>query len=142
MQVKQLAQSARVNADTVRYYTRIGLLNPQRSDSNGYQNYGEKDKKRLSFILSARQLGFSLKDIQKIIGESEKGVSPCSLTRELIQLRLEETEQQFAQVLALRNRMRSAVADWHDKPSKTPSGDMICHLIENFDNKTGESASK
>ena len=39
MYVKQLAKLMGVTADTVRHYTRIGLLHPIRSEENGYQEY-------------------------------------------------------------------------------------------------------
>jgi MerR family transcriptional regulator, Zn(II)-responsive regulator of zntA len=84
MYVKQLATLMGVTADTVRHYTRIGLLNPIRSAENGYQEYTKRDQQCLKFIISARQLGFSLKDIQQIIAQSEQGHCPCPLTRQLI----------------------------------------------------------
>ena len=59
MYVKQLAKLMGVTADTVRHYTRIGLLHPIRSEENGYQEYTKQDQQRLKFIISSRQLGFS-----------------------------------------------------------------------------------
>ena len=99
MLVKQLAKLMAVTPDTVRYYTRVKLLNPMSSDSNGYHQYSPADQKRLRFILSARQLGFSVKDIQNIIQESEQGNCPCPLTRKLISQRLLETEALFQETL-------------------------------------------
>ena len=50
MYVKQLATLMGVTPDTVRHYTRIGLLTPIRSQSNGYQQYTKADRQRLQFI--------------------------------------------------------------------------------------------
>jgi DNA-binding transcriptional MerR regulator len=94
-----------VTPDTVRHYTRVKLLHPIRSKENGYQEYTASDQQRLKFIISARQLGFSVKDIQQIIAESEQGHCPCPLTRKLISKRLEETEALFQETLKLRMRM-------------------------------------
>lgn len=131
MLVKQLAKTMSVTPDTVRYYTRIKLLTPISSDSNGYHQYSVADQKRLRFILSARQLGFSVKDIQDIIHESEQGNCPCPLTRELIAQRLVETEVLFQETLRLRNRMKSALKQWDSAPDGA-SGDQVCSLIETF----------
>jgi MerR family Zn(II)-responsive transcriptional regulator of zntA len=45
-----------VTPDTVRYYTRAGLLEPVRNPTNSYKEYGKQDRQRLGFILSARLL--------------------------------------------------------------------------------------
>ncbi|MEH6714081.1 MAG: MerR family transcriptional regulator [Paraglaciecola polaris] len=131
MLVKQLAKLMAVTPDTVRYYTRVKLLNPMSSDSNGYHQYSPADQKRLRFILSARQLGFSVKDIQNIIQESEQGNCPCPLTRKLISQRLLETEALFQETLKLRNRMQSALKQWDSAPNGA-SSEQVCSLIETF----------
>ncbi|MAD18306.1 MAG: MerR family transcriptional regulator [Alteromonadaceae bacterium] len=131
MLVKQLADFVGVTTDTVRYYTRVKLLTPAISDMNGYHLYSADDLRRLRFILSARQLGFSVKDIHSIISESERGNCPCPLTRKLISQRLEETEVLFKETLALRNRMQSALVQW-DKSPDGANAEQVCSLIESF----------
>ena len=132
MKVKQVAQLLEVSPDTVRYYTRIGYLSPRRNRSNGYKEYRQKDIDRLRFIIGARLLGFAVDDVGQIIREASKGRTPCPMVRELIKSRLEETESQFQETLALRKRMKSAVSEWEKKPNRVPTGNMICHLIEDF----------
>ena len=61
--VSQLAKTARVSAETVRYYSRLGLLKAQRDPHNGYQLFDQDAEQRLVFISQSRHLGFSLKDI-------------------------------------------------------------------------------
>ena len=132
MRVNQLAKTLGVTPDTVRFYTRIHVLNPNKNPDNGYRDYRDKDVSRMRFILSARQLGFSVNDIQQILGEAEQLKSPCPTVRRLIDQRLHETEQQFKEMMQLRERLREAVKEWSTKPDKEPTGHMICHLIENF----------
>ena len=132
MRVSQLAESLKVTSDTVRYYTRIGYLKPRKNRFNGYRDYSQRDLQLLRFILCARQLGFSVEHVGLILELAETGVSPCPLVRELISVHLNETEKQFAETIALRNRMLAAEEDWRGKPDKAPTGDMVCHLIEGF----------
>ena len=132
MKVNQLAQKLGITGDTIRYYTRIGYVHPVRNKTNGYKEYSEQDERRMRFILNARQLGFTVEDIGQIIDEAEKGKTPCPMVRRLIDQRLHETEQRFTETMALRKRMQTAVLDWQSKPDKAPTGDMVCHLIENF----------
>ena len=133
MKVKQLADALETSQHTVRFYTRIGILNPRRSRINGYRDYGEKERGRLRFVLCARNLGFSVDDIQKVISEAENGNSPCPLARELIGARLQETTLRNKETMVLRRRMKKAVAEWQKKPNKVPTGHMVCHLIEDYE---------
>ena len=130
MRVTELAKAMDTTPDTVRYYTRIGLIVPIKSSNNGYKDYGEKLQQRLKFILSARQLDFSVEEIKEILAESDKGHTACPLVREIVEHRLAETEKQFQAALLLREKLRNAIDDWQDKPNKAPTGHMICHLIE------------
>ena len=132
MKVAELSKSLGTTADTVRYYSRLGLLKPAKS-VNGYKSYSNKEVPRLKFILSARNLGFSVADIKEIINESEDGKSACPLVRSLIKERLEETEKQFQAMLALRGKMSSALSRWEEMEDKAPTANMVCHLIENFE---------
>jgi len=132
MRVNQLAKELCVSSDTVRYYSRIGFLTPIKSPVNGYKEYGRKDAQRLRFILSARQLGFSVDDIGQILDETSKGRTACPLARRLIKERLTEIEKRFIETERLRSRMLAAVDEWDLKPNKVPTGQMVCHLIEDF----------
>lgn len=130
MKVTELAKQLHTTSDTVRYYTKIKLITATKNQENGYKSYDIKAKQRLKFILSARQLGFSVKEITDILIESDKGHTACPLVREIVERRLAESEKQFQAALALRTKLRNAIKEWHCKPDKMPTGDMICHLVE------------
>ena len=130
MRVTELANALNTTPDTVRYYTRIGLVEPIKSPVNGYKTYGKTVQQRLKFILSARQLDFSVEEIREILTEADKGHTACPLVREIVEHRLAETEKQFQEALLLREKLRNAISDWQSKPDKAPTGQMICHLIE------------
>jgi len=130
MRVTELANMMNTTPDTVRYYTRIGLISAMKNPENGYKAYGKAAQQRLKFILSARQLDFSIDEIKDILTEADKGHTACPLVREIVEHRLAQTEKQFQAALLLREKLRKAVSEWQYKADKAPSGDMICHLIE------------
>ena len=78
MKVREIASALATTPDTVRYYTRLQLITPAKSD-NGYKFYSTKDASRLRFILSARHLGFSVEDIKQILREADNGKTACPL---------------------------------------------------------------
>ncbi|ASP40069.1 MerR family transcriptional regulator [Bacterioplanes sanyensis] len=129
MKVQQLATLSGVKADTIRHYVRIGLLVPQKG-SNGYHQFSDTDARRLSFIMQARQLGFTLHDIGQIMALAEHGESPCPTVRQLIEPRLSEARSRLAAMQQLVERMEAAVEQWQHQPDCHPCGYHICHLIE------------
>lgn len=53
-----------IDADTIRYYEKIGLLQSRR-DENNYRYYTDSDCRKLMTCRELRALGFSLKQIQR-----------------------------------------------------------------------------
>lgn len=132
MNVSQLAHRGGTTADTVRHYTDLGLLSPARNPVNGYREYSRHDLSRLEFVLQARSLGFTLADIQSLLAESDAGKSPCQHTRSLIEQRLQEVEQQIAELTRLSARMRKAMQAWSRQPDCAPDEDRVCGLIASW----------
>ncbi|WP_355659501.1 MerR family transcriptional regulator [Halomonas salifodinae] len=132
MKVIELARAAEVTGETVRHYTREGLLHPSRDPDNGYQRYGTRDLERLRFIQRARTLGFSIAEIRDILAHADQGDSPCPLVRDLLTSRLPEIHARIQELQALAERMEQALAAWAEMPDGTPDGHSLCRLIESF----------
>lgn len=128
--VSALAREAGSTADTVRHYTEIGLLRPQRDPGNNYRRYPNAELKRLCFIRASRELGFSLDDIQQVLADADRGASPCPQVRGLYERRLADVERELARLLAQRDDMHRLLAHWKSLPDCAPTGDSLCHLIE------------
>jgi DNA-binding transcriptional MerR regulator len=62
----QLANAAGVSGETLRYYEKMGLVQPKRSE-NGYRVYPEGTVERLAFIKRAKEAGFTLDEIRKTL---------------------------------------------------------------------------
>ena len=122
--VTAIARQYKVSPDTVRHYTKLGLLYPLRSEENGYRY----------FVISAKKLGFTLKEIQNILSTAEAGDTPCPLVRDLINQRLVEIKKEMTEAQSLVARLEIACEEWSDLPDRVPSGSSICHLIETWQN--------
>lgn len=69
--VKQLSELSGVTIRALHFYEEIGLLKPAYYGSNGYRYYEEKELLQLQQILFFKELGFSLKQIQKVLGRND-----------------------------------------------------------------------
>jgi len=132
MKVSELARRAEVTAETVRHYTREGLLHPQRDPDNGYQLFDQADLERLRFIQRARTLGFSVAEIGEILTHADQGDSPCPMVRDLLASRLPQIRARIRELEALASRMEQALDAWAEMPDGTPDGHSLCRLIESF----------
>jgi MerR family transcriptional regulator, Zn(II)-responsive regulator of zntA len=130
LQVKDIADSANVSTDAVRFYTKKGLLKPIRNKENNYQMYNDADLIRLRFINRAKVLGYTLNEIKQIIQASEKKRTPCPLVRNIIEKRVKENKKKFEDAMALQIRMEKALSQWEYMDDAIPIGHSICHLIE------------
>jgi len=128
--VHQLADRADTTSHAVRYYTRIGLLKPDRHPGNGYKLFAYDDVNRLRFIRQAKTLGFTLNEIAEVLHDAQLGRSPCPRARALITRRIDENRRHIAELTALQQRMETALLSWSEMPDGMPDGHTVCHLIE------------
>lgn len=69
--VRKLAELSGITVRTLHHYDDLGLLKPAYTGVNGYRYYEEAQLLRLQQILFFRELGFSLKKIQQLLGRSD-----------------------------------------------------------------------
>ena len=65
--IGKVARLANVGIETIRFYEREGLLETPARRPSGYREYPREAADRLRFIRRARELGFSLKEIQELL---------------------------------------------------------------------------
>ena len=65
--IGDLAKKLNITTRTIRYYDQKGLVKPSRVSESGYRLYSDEQIRQLKLIIFLKELGFSLKDIQKIL---------------------------------------------------------------------------
>ena len=105
--IGQLAQSARVNVETIRYYQRIGLLPLPKRDYGSIRRYSGDDLKRVRFIRRAQALGFSLDEVALLLGLSDG--KHCAETKTLADSKLNIVEEKIADLMAIQKALQRLV---------------------------------
>ncbi len=131
--VTALARECGTTPHTIRYYSRMGLLREKRNPDNEYRLFDATEQNRLRFILRAKELGYTLKEIRAILDDAERGESPCPRVRRILQAHVERNRQRIVELTRLQARMEAALRDWDSMPDGLPDGHSVCHLIESFD---------
>lgn len=70
MNTKEICKKLSVTTKMLRVYEEGGLIHPQRGENN-YRDYSDDDVLKIQLIVMLRNLGFSVKDIDKIFREKE-----------------------------------------------------------------------
>lgn len=107
--VNQLAIQSRIPAHVVRYYVRIGLIQPAGQKENGYRLFTTLDANRIRFIRMAKHLGFTLNEIKLITRHADMRESPCDDVRKIIQHRIQENRVKIEEMRKLQARMEQAL---------------------------------
>lgn len=104
----EVAQQTGVHVETLRYYEQRGLLPEPPRRPSGYRIYPPETVKRLTFILVAKDLGFTLREITvwlDLLDANQAG--NCTETRPLVEAKLKAIEAQMQRL----KTMRAALLD-------------------------------
>ncbi len=108
--VGKLAKIVGINLETVRYYERIGLLpKPERTES-GYRLYGNKDVKRLLFIVKAKELGFTLKEIKELLNLKIESKGTCGDVKKIAMNKISDIENKIKDLTRIKNVLQKLIA--------------------------------
>ncbi|MFG1488497.1 Zn(2+)-responsive transcriptional regulator [Oceanospirillum sp. HFRX-1_2] len=136
--IGSLAKASGVTVETLRFYEKQGLLpEPHRSDA-GYRLYPESAISQVAFILRAKAVGFSLKDIAGLLDlEVNREQETCQTVKDFAEEKLAEIEAKIQELEQMRSALKqitdaccggslpashctilSALADGHQKQDK------------------------
>jgi DNA-binding transcriptional MerR regulator len=102
MTVARLAAETGVSSDTVRYYERIGLLQPPGRTSAGYRQYDGSAVDRIRFIRGVQRLGLTLEEIGELLTVRDTGECPCGPAETLLRQHISSIDAETARLDALR----------------------------------------
>lgn len=132
MRIGELAQSAGVTVDTLRYYERIGLLPKIRRTANGYREYAPDVANRIRVIRNAVELGFPLNEVARVLRIRDAGGAPCRQVRDYAATLVTGIEGRIAELKAERKAMLAMIDRWDSKLAKAGAGSRA-HLLDALD---------
>ncbi|KPL67672.1 MerR family transcriptional regulator [Erythrobacter sp. SG61-1L] len=108
MTISELARSVGVGVETVRFYQRKGLIHDPKpaalGGAKGRKHYGEEEARRMRFIRSAQEAGFTLGEIAELIELDRTNDRPRA--REMAAERIADLDAKIENMTVARDRLR------------------------------------
>lgn len=123
--IGQLAHEAGCKVQTVRWYEEVGLLPSPARTEGGHRLYGRPHRERLAFIRHAREFGFGLEAIRKLLDLAARPERLCGDAHALVVTQLAEVEAKLRRLAALRDELTRLVGAGCD--NGLAAG---CHILE------------
>lgn len=93
--IGRVAHLAGVGVETIRFYERKGLIPPPPRRPSGYRQYPVDTVRRILFIRRAKDLGFTLKEIEELLGLRVGGRAKCSTVRSRAERKIESIDDKL-----------------------------------------------
>jgi Hg(II)-responsive transcriptional regulator len=124
VRTSEVAAAAQVNAQTLRYYERRGLLADPVRSAAGYRAYPPDTVRRVRFIKRAQELGFTLTEVQTLLQLAQGGPEGCDAARDLAAEKIADIERRLADLENLRAGLTHLVAT-----CERPRPDRDCPIL-------------
>jgi DNA-binding transcriptional MerR regulator len=73
MKIAEVSEQYNITSDTLRYYERIGLIQPVNRLDSGIRDYNDIDIRRVEFIKCMRSAGLSIEVLIEYVGLVQQG---------------------------------------------------------------------
>jgi MerR family copper efflux transcriptional regulator len=103
--IGQLAKAAGVGVETLRFYERRQLITEPPRRASGYRQYPASAVARIRFIKRAKELGFSLKEIDELLSLRAESSGQCAEVYARAQAKVEDISSKIASL----KRMKEAL---------------------------------
>src|SRR5436190_1422470 len=100
--IGQVARSAGIGVETVRFYERRGLLREPPRSPSGYRSYPKEAVDGLRFIRKAKDLGFSLNEIRELMALRLKPGTSCSEVKRAASAKVVDVEAKIKALQRIR----------------------------------------
>ena len=118
MKIGQASSASGVSERMIRHYEKIGLMPKAARRDSGYRDYDERDVNTLLFIRRARDLGFPIEEIGKLLALWQDRDRASADVKALALARAAELKRKAKELDAMRRSLEHLAANCHgdDRP--------------------------
>ena len=108
LKIGELAELASISRDALRFYEKHGLVTPTARTDSGYRLYSKSDVLRISFILSAKEVGFTLNEIHQLLElEVTKDDKSCQDVKQFVDKKIQVVNQRLTEIKKIKQSLQT-----------------------------------
>lgn len=107
--IGEAAMESGISAKMIRHYEQVGLLKEAARTEAGYRLYNDRDLHVLRFIRHSRDLGFSIKQIEELLGLWQDVDRPSREVKKLAQSHLNTLNAKIRELNAMKVELERLV---------------------------------
>lgn len=128
MSIGTLSKETGIGIETIRFYERLGLIVPVGRKSSGYRIFDDSSLKALGFIKHAKELGFSLSEIQELLDLKADKKSKCQSVQLKAKAQLQAVEEKINHLERIKNVLSKLIEQCRQRKI-----DSECPLLDCLD---------
>jgi Cu(I)-responsive transcriptional regulator len=113
LNIGEASRASGISAKMIRHYEEIGLIPRAGRTGAGYRLYGEDDIHRLRFVRRARDLGFSMEEISRLLGLWHNRRRASSDVKKLALAHIQDLEARIAEMQAMKRSLQELAHHCH-----------------------------
>lgn len=113
MKIGQASTESGVSQRMIRHYESIGLISKAARRDSGYRDYDERDIHTLRFIRRARDLGFPIEEIGKLLALWQDRSRASSDVKALALARADELKRKEREIQVMRRSLEQLARTCH-----------------------------
>jgi MerR family transcriptional regulator, copper efflux regulator len=126
MNIGQASKASGVSQRMIRHYEAIGLIPPAARRESGYRDYDERDVHTLTFVARARDLGFPVEEIGRLLALWRDRGRASAEVKALALARVEELKRKERELAEMRRTLEHLARTCHG------DGRPDCPIIESL----------
>lgn len=103
--IGRVAAEAGIGVETIRFYERKGLIRQPSRRARGRRHYPADAVERLTFIRQAKDLGFSLREVQDLLSIRDEKGATCADVRRRAEAKIADVDERIAALKKMRNSL-------------------------------------
>ena len=135
MQIGEVAAKAGVNAQTIRFYERRGLLKKPARTRSGYRVYPPSAVGVVRFIKKTQEAGYTLAEIKQLLALHNKKGGNAAEVRTLAEAKIESINRRIESLEKMRGRLQKILAGCQCGGETQPD----CPALEAFDYQAADA---
>ena len=104
--IGKLADKLGINLETIRFYQREGLIKEPAKRNNGFRYYSDDHLAKITFILKAKELGFTLSEIKEFLQINSQRKASCADVTLKVNQKLSEIDKKIEDLNKIKSGLK------------------------------------